>query len=199
MHRKVDPAALLLAVIAVGINPLTSPGEWAPINTVVAGVVGAILLAFTWPRKASLQDEAGQTIKVDTWITVAQAIAYGLIVAIGAAWPIQHYLLRAPDCPEHPAYALPTACVRGDRLAGDASNYALLFGLASVFILFFWMSVRIKGILSGAPSRPSGTSLNSRRAARLQHWSIDSSGRADRKRRYQGRQAVRNQSDSAGW
>ena len=173
MHRKVDPAALLLAVIAVGINPLTSPGEWGPINTVVAGVVGAILLAFTWPREESLQDEAGQTIKFDPWITAAQAIAYGLIVAIGAAWPIQQYLLRAPDCPEHAADVLPVACVTGDQLAGDATNYALLFGLASAFILFKGLSIRLKRILMRAPSRPSGSSPNSPRAARLQNWSID--------------------------
>ena len=173
MHRKVDPAALLLAVIAVGINPLTAPGEWGPINTVVAGVVGAILLAFTWPRAENLQDEAGQIIKFDPWITAAQAIAYGLIGAIGAAWPIQQYLLHAPDCPEHAADTLPMACITGDQLAGRATDYALWFGLAAAVILFIGLSIRIKRILMRAPGRPSGASLNSPRAARLQNWSID--------------------------
>jgi len=54
MYRRVDPAALLIAVLTVGVDPLTTTGPWERVNTIVAAVVGVVLAAFTWPRTAEL-------------------------------------------------------------------------------------------------------------------------------------------------
>ena len=50
MHNKVDPTALLVAVLAAGITPLTTSGAWDMTNMLVLGVVLFVLIAFTWPR-----------------------------------------------------------------------------------------------------------------------------------------------------
>ena len=60
MSRKIDPAALLIAILVVAISPLTTVGPWDKMNTIVAGVVGIVLVAFTWPNKANLQDDLGR-------------------------------------------------------------------------------------------------------------------------------------------
>jgi hypothetical protein len=89
MYRKVDPAALLFAIFTVTFSPLASLGPWDPLNTVVAFVVGVVLAVFTWPRYETLKDESGEVKRVDGWMPVAQALAYGLVIAIGIAWIVQ--------------------------------------------------------------------------------------------------------------
>ena len=128
MSRKIDPAALLIAILVVAISPLTTVGPWDKMNTIVAGVVGIVLVAFTWPNKANLQDESGQIPLRDNWIAAALAIAYGLIITIGSAWIVQ-LILNPPDCPEHPDDQLPQACITADNIAGQATNWALGIGL----------------------------------------------------------------------
>jgi hypothetical protein len=83
MHRRIDPAALLIAVLTVGVDPLTTNGPWEKINTIVAAVVGVILAAYTWPRKVGAEPEAS-VAPTDNWILAAQEIAYGLIIATDA-------------------------------------------------------------------------------------------------------------------
>lgn len=155
MHRKVDPAALLIAILAVGISPLTTSGEWDILNTIIAGVVGVVLLAFTWPRKKTLQDEPGRMLDSDYWIVIAQAIAYGLIIAIGTAWPIQQYILHAPECPDHAANSLPPECKTGDYLSKLATYRALWIGLGSAIILGGLMVIRIKKLNRQPPVPPT--------------------------------------------
>jgi hypothetical protein len=142
MNRKIDPAALLIAILAVAISPLTTVGPWDKMNTIVAGVVGIVLVAFTWPNKENLQDESGKIPPRDNWIALALAIAYGLIVTIGSAWVVQ-LILNPPDCPEHADDTLPLACVKADDIAGQATNWALGIGLVAAIILFICLRIRI--------------------------------------------------------
>ena len=51
MNPKVDPAALLLAVLAVGTTTLTGPGAWSHLATVSAAVVGVVVVTYTWPPR----------------------------------------------------------------------------------------------------------------------------------------------------
>lgn len=136
MHRRVDPAALLIAVLTVGVDPLTTSGPWEKINTIVAVVVGMVLGAFTWPRRARVQDESSQVAQDDNWVIAAQATVYGLIIAIGVGWPVQ-LLLSPPDCPMHSADVIPAACVEADRISDVATYWALGIGALAAVILFF--------------------------------------------------------------
>lgn len=145
MHRRVDPAALLIAVLAVGVDPLITTGPWESINTIVSAVVGVVLAAFTWPRKVRLPGEASQSAEADNWVIAAQAIVYGLIITISAGWPVQ-LLLRPPDCPPHPEDVIPPACVKADRISDVATNWAFGVGGLAAIILFFWLRAAIKKI-----------------------------------------------------
>jgi hypothetical protein len=137
LYRKVDPAALLLAILTVGINPLESPGPWDNINSFVATVVGVILVAFTWPRRANLLDESGKPAKVDAWATAATALVYGLVITTGVAWPVQFYW-TLPACSP--------SCSDADRIAGYATYWAAGIGGVCAIILFFVMRKWIKNI-----------------------------------------------------
>ena len=48
MYRKVDPAALLLAIFTVAFNPLTTEGPWGKMNTIVAGSLASNALVLLW-------------------------------------------------------------------------------------------------------------------------------------------------------
>jgi hypothetical protein len=145
MYRKVDPAALLFAIFTVTFSPLTTVGMWDKINTVLAVVVGVVLGAFTWPRKVTLKDESGKIPPLDGWITFAQAIAYGTIIATGIAWLIQWIWLHSvshPNCsPNDPNATPPTACI---KIADHATYVSLGIGLVTAIILSIWMWKRIK-------------------------------------------------------
>ncbi len=84
MHSKVDPAALLVAVLTVGIAPLTTDGAWDPMNTLIALVVGLVVVGFTWPRMPLEEPPKLTTIG-------PLAVVYGFIFGIAAAWPIQSF------------------------------------------------------------------------------------------------------------
>jgi hypothetical protein len=155
MYRKVDPAALLLATFTVAFGPLTTVGPWDKMNTIVAGVVGAVLLAFTWPRRATLLSESNKIETVDNWMTAAQAIAYGLVATIGSAWLVQEFVLKPPDCPPYPPTKIPPdPCQRADKIAGDATYWALGIGTLAAVILYFWMRARIEKLASPPPAPP---------------------------------------------
>jgi hypothetical protein len=116
MYRTVNPAAFLIAILTVGISPLTTVGPWDKMNTIIVGVVGAVLVTFTWPGKEILQDESDPVTKVSKLITAAQALVYGLIITMGVAWPVQQFALHPPDCPEHSAVWLPRRCMKADEI-----------------------------------------------------------------------------------
>jgi len=142
MHRRVDPAALLIAVLTVGVDPLIATGPWERVNTIVAAVVGVVLAAFTWPRTAGLPDESVQPPRADNWIIAAQAIVYGLIITTGVGWPVQ-LLLNPPDCPPHPDDILPAGCIEADRVSDIATNWAFGIGGLATVILFFVLRATI--------------------------------------------------------
>lgn len=153
MHRRVDPAALLIAVLTVGVDPLTTTGPWEKINTIVAVVVGVVLAAFTWPRTAGVQDESGQMAQVDNWVIAAQAIVYGLIIAIGVGWPVQ-LLLNPPDCPAHLPNLIPPACAEADRISDVATYWALGIGALAAVILFFLLRKAVMRLSLDPPQEP---------------------------------------------
>jgi hypothetical protein len=148
MHGKVDPAALLIAVLAVGISPLLSAGAWDAMNTVVAAVVGAVLIAFTWPRKKKFQNGSGEIPQLDEWVIFAQAVVYGLVIAIGSAWIVQ-LRWNVPSCERyHPVVA---DCIEADNISRHATWWALGIGGGAAIILYFWMKARIKRLISSPP------------------------------------------------
>lgn len=78
-REHVDPAALLMGVLAVGIGPLTTEGAWDPVNTAEAAVVLAVVWAYTFSR--------GMPTFVPAM--AADALVVGFIAGIGLAWPAQ--------------------------------------------------------------------------------------------------------------
>jgi hypothetical protein len=140
LHRKVDPAALLIAILTLGFTPLTTAGPWDKMNTIIATVVLAVLLGFTWPRKASFQDGNGQK---DPWIIAAQALVYGFVIAIGIAWPIQEIFYDTTDCNLLPSRKLRSCLEGNNKLADHATNWALLMGLTAAIVLgvVIWMRI----------------------------------------------------------
>jgi hypothetical protein len=103
-HSKVDPAALLVAVLAVGINPWTEAGPWYMINTITALVVGVVVLCFTLPSKEQkeqkelkeqreLKEQTEKKEQKDDLpskrIVFAQSVVLGFIFSVFISWPIQ--------------------------------------------------------------------------------------------------------------
>jgi hypothetical protein len=160
VNRRIDPAALLIAVLTVGVDPLTINGPWEKINTIVAAVVGVILAAYTWPRRIGAEPEAS-VAPTDNWILAAQAIAYGLIIAIAAGWPVQE-AMRPPDCPDHAATVLPAGCIRLEQVADDATWWALGVGGLAALILFFLLR-RTHARLAAGPGSTTATAPPPRR------------------------------------
>jgi hypothetical protein len=143
VHPDVDPAAFLLAVLVVAVGPLTSSGSWDQMNTIVAVVVGVLVVAFSWPRRS----HAVQAL--DNWTCLALSTVYGLILTIVAAWPTQIVVGLASDvdCPVlSPGDCLP------DNIPADASYWSLLVGLLGTVVVFFVLKARIKK-LAGRVSR----------------------------------------------
>ena len=97
MNPKVDPAALLLAVLAVAITTLTGPGAWSPTTTVSAAVVGVVVVTYTWPpSQRKHRNDPSQSTNFNYRAIIAQSTVYGFIFAIGIAWPWQQ-LLKSTD------------------------------------------------------------------------------------------------------
>lgn len=80
--EKVDPAALLVAVLTGATAPLIAIGPWDRMNTVIAIVVLLILIPYTLssaPRQVLI--ESGPRLPVSA--------AIGLVSGVAFAWPIQ--------------------------------------------------------------------------------------------------------------
>jgi len=150
VNRRIDPAALLIAVLTVGVDPLTVNGPWEKINTIVATVVGVILAAYTWPRRMGPESEDSYLPPIDNWVLAAHAMAYGLIIAIGVGWPVQE-AMQPPDCPVHPADVLPAACTELDRIADNATWWALGIGALAAVVLFFGLRRTLARLTAPSP------------------------------------------------
>jgi lincosamide nucleotidyltransferase A/C/D/E len=87
--EKVDPAALLVAVLTVATAPLIAIGPWDRMNTVIAIVVLLILIPYTLssaPRQVLI--ESGPRLPVSA--------AIGLVSGVAFAWPIQKSSTTSP-------------------------------------------------------------------------------------------------------
>ena len=84
---QVDPAAVLVAVLAAGAGPLIADGPWDAVDAVIAGVVGVILLCVTWPSGAN-----GRPRRVEGRSALALSVAYGFVAAVFLGWPVQLFL-----------------------------------------------------------------------------------------------------------
>jgi hypothetical protein len=80
----VDPAALLIAIIAVAVTPLTQPGPWDKMNTAVALIVLIVLWAYT--IGSHRRDPLESFVECS-----AIGLVMGLTFAISIAWPIQFF------------------------------------------------------------------------------------------------------------
>ncbi|MEV6282661.1 hypothetical protein [Kribbella sp. NPDC051770] len=111
--QKVDPGALLMAVLTVAAVPLTEEGPWELMNTVVALVVGVLICCYLLP-------DAGSTRRH----RLAFSVVAGLTTAIFCAWPVQWLIWRSAT----------------DREADYASRIALAIGVVATGVV--WAFVR---------------------------------------------------------
>jgi hypothetical protein len=81
-NDKVDPAALLIAIIPVAGSPLIEEGAWDKLNTVLAGVVLVVLWAY-----AVAGERRRQARSVAECVAVGAVI--GLVAAVAVAFPTQ--------------------------------------------------------------------------------------------------------------
>jgi hypothetical protein len=129
--NRVDPAALLIAVLAVGVGPLTESGPWEPINTIIGCAVLLIILPYAFAKQVR-----------GTWLTegprLPVAVAVAFIVGVSTAWPIQTIWHTTED---------------------KASYLAL--GVAAGVALAFWASLTILAQLRhGKQVRESGVATD---------------------------------------
>jgi len=82
------PAALLIAVFAVAVGPLTEDGAWKPLNT----IIGAAVLMIVVPYTAGFAK--WRIVFHDRPLPVAVAIV--LVLATTVAWPIQRLFSLSP-------------------------------------------------------------------------------------------------------
>ena len=120
---EVDPAALLIAIIAVAVTPLTTSGPWDKLNTAVALIVLIVLWAYT--IGSHRRDSLESFIEF-----YAISLVMGLIFAISIAWPIQFFWTWTGKTNDEP-----------DFVAADYSTWSgLALGLviATVLAIFLW-------------------------------------------------------------
>jgi hypothetical protein len=143
MHSKVDPAALLVAVFAAALVPLTQPGVWDVTGTYIAAIVGVVVVCFTWPRV----DDQGRAPEFDRRTVLAQSVVYGFILGIALCWPVQSllsgcWLLRTD-----------VTCDLGEHTGVHATFIAFGTGVLSTFVIYLLVRWKIKR-LQQPPSEP---------------------------------------------
>jgi hypothetical protein len=126
----VDPAALLVAVLAVGVGPLTEDGPWSWINTVVCVVVLVVLGSYaslvTSPREMLISFRLRLPLLFVTCFILGIALAYPIQLAGGEAHCRQQVVstigITFDDC----------AAVEAE--ADTATKLGLLFGLLALVV-----------------------------------------------------------------
>ena len=103
-QARVDPGALLIAVLAVGVGPLTEDGPWSAINTGICLIVLVVVHSYLWPEKQAQQTLGARHLR-------ALSLAAGFIIAVGLAWPIQLGIMQR---------------LVSDRDAPDATDWVVL-------------------------------------------------------------------------
>jgi hypothetical protein len=141
-NSKVDPAALLVAVFAVALAPLTDPGIWDVIDTYTAAIVGLVVICFTWPRT----DDEGRAPTFDRRIVIAQSVVYGFILGVALCWPIQSLL---SNC-----WLIRTdvTCTAADPTPVHATFFAFGVGLLAIFGFYLLVRRRVKRLLMPPPN-----------------------------------------------
>jgi hypothetical protein len=91
---KVDPAALLIAVIAVGVQALNEEGAWEPVNSGISLLVLVLVSCYLWPEPGT----RGRYI-------VGFSVGVAFILGIGLAWPAQGLLGISPDAATYVGFA----------------------------------------------------------------------------------------------
>ncbi|MGW1347382.1 hypothetical protein ACWCOV_40460 [Kribbella sp. NPDC002412] len=81
---RVDPGALLIAVLAVGVGPLTEAGAWEAVNTGISAIVLVVVWCYLFPYDGMQPRHL-----------LAFCLVLAFIAAIGLAWPIQWLLDQA--------------------------------------------------------------------------------------------------------
>lgn len=117
---RVDPAALLVAVLAVGVGPLTQDGYWSITNTMVAVTVLVVVVLYGWPTKH--QRPTARQMAATSWV-----IAF--LVGQALAWPIQELV-----------FSWGSRTGEGDDLSAAVS--AVVLGWALTWPVFRLMSRR---------------------------------------------------------
>lgn len=131
---SVDPAALLIAVFAVGSQALLSAGAWEPINTVVALIVAAVVALYMWPSRNHVEPFRH---------LVAQSLVYGFVAAIACAWPIQSFLVGGQECKTSPIWTAGLCTDVNSPKPTYATFWALLPGVLA-FLLCLWAMVKTR-------------------------------------------------------
>jgi hypothetical protein len=156
MSSKVDPAALLIAVLAVGVNPFFEAGLWDRNNLIIACIVLVVVLCFTFPRRPAPGEELP-----GFFILFAQSVVYAFVIAVGSAWLHQLPLdpgeeQRVEACVNSPEVTKATdpveklwqqdICERNlaDDIAEQATNRALETGAIALVgsLAALWLRVR---------------------------------------------------------
>lgn len=152
-EKRVDPAALLVAVLAVGVGPLFEDGAWSWSNFAVALLVLAVILCFIVPARPALRSR-GFVERLP--IALAQALVAGFVTAIGSAVMFQ----RLPTTTELSQFCGPEPSISDpldqrwywgsceatltDQAASAATPWALIPGAAMTVVLLCWLAWPLK-------------------------------------------------------
>ncbi len=141
MHSRVDPAALLIAVFAVGASSLVSSGAWEAINSIVALTVGAIIACYVWPLAKQVRHANEEDGRYPRRHRVAQALTFGFIAVTAFAWPIQLILLRISNLRDCDAMDINGTCGGVKAVLSQSTHATYWSCLAGVVtaLTMYWL------------------------------------------------------------
>ena len=141
---KVDPAALLIAVLAAAMGPTLQSGRWGPINTILATVIFVIAFAYSlWGvHEISFKE------------SIATFASLGLVLSVAVAWPLQEILVKRVH-----------RNANDDKLGEFTLLYA--FGVAAV-IVGVWFVMRRHRSSSGSDEAGDATAARRRPVTRVE-------------------------------
>jgi multisubunit Na+/H+ antiporter MnhE subunit len=150
VHDRVDPAALLVAVLVVGIGPVMGEGPWDPLPSILGLIVGAILVLLTWPRKVQGRVVASSH-DLEKRLLLAQSLVYGFIVSTVVAWPIQSIIQGSRGRPEGCGWLVPQNCKESawGNVPLAAAYLSLLVGLILAGVVYAVLVTITRGASDG--------------------------------------------------